>query len=120
MAVDTENNGKLFFLHVESAKRGARNNTIIWLNGGPGCSSLDGAFMEIGPFRITEKLELQRNPGGWDATSNLLFVDQPVGTGFSFVNTGGLIAELKPVRVLSGIHCVVAHCVRWLPHSMTF
>eukprot|EP01041_Mallomonas_annulata_P003070 gene3070-6020_t len=56
---------------------------IIWLNGGPGCSSMDGLFLELGPFQIDgEKLKL--NPHSWHNAGNLLFIDQPVGTGLSF------------------------------------
>ncbi|EPY50276.1 serine carboxypeptidase [Schizosaccharomyces cryophilus OY26] len=77
-------NGDLFFWMFESANASYTNRSIIWLNGGPGCSSEDGSLMEVGPLRIGENNTFQLNPGRWDDLGNLLFVDQPKGTGFSY------------------------------------
>lgn len=55
---------------------------------------MDGAMMEIGPYRVKEDLTLEYNEGSWDEFANLLFVDQPVGTGFSYVNTDSYLHEL--------------------------
>lgn len=55
---------------------------VVWLNGGPGCSSMDGALMEIGPLRVVGDKELEWNKG-WFDKADLVFIDQPVGTGFS-------------------------------------
>lgn len=60
---------------------------IIWLNGGPGCSSMDGALVENGPFRVNEELRLRPNEGSWHYKADMLYVDQPVNTGFS-ISTG--------------------------------
>jgi carboxypeptidase D len=92
--VDPENNGHLFFWHYQNRHIANRQRTVIWLNGGPGCSSMDGALMEIGPYRLKDNETLEYNEGSWDEFANLLFVDQPVGTGFSFVNTNSYIHEL--------------------------
>jgi carboxypeptidase D len=67
---------------------------VLWLNGGPGCSSMDGAMMEVGPYRVHEGGNLVYNNGSWDEFANLLFVDQPVGTGFSYVNTDSFLTDL--------------------------
>lgn len=67
---------------------------MIWLNGGPGCSSEDGALMEIGPYRLKDNEHLEYNDGSWDEFANLLFVDNPVGTGYSYVDTDSYIHEL--------------------------
>ncbi|AJR86845.1 Kex1p [Saccharomyces cerevisiae YJM689] len=56
---------------------------IIWLNGGPGCSSMDGALVESGPFRVNSDGKLYLNEGSWISKGDLLFIDQPTGTGFS-------------------------------------
>ncbi|KAL3490893.1 Alpha/Beta hydrolase protein [Aspergillus germanicus] len=92
--VDPDNNGHLFFWHYQNRHIANRQRTVIWLNGGPGCSSMDGALMEIGPYRLKNNETLEYNEGSWDEFANLLFVDQPVGTGFSFVNTNSYIREL--------------------------
>ncbi|XP_024994652.1 serine carboxypeptidase-like 50 [Cynara cardunculus var. scolymus] len=67
---------------------------VIWLQGGPGCSSMTGNFYELGPWRLTpslkqnvEHLELQPNPGSWNRIFGLLFLDNPIGTGFSIAST---------------------------------
>mmetsp|Transcript_21700 Transcript_21700/g.20805 ORF Transcript_21700/g.20805 Transcript_21700/m.20805 type:complete len:241 (+) Transcript_21700:174-896(+) len=64
---------------------------IIWLNGGPGSSSMFGLFLENGPLRINrtgttdEDYLVYLNPeGSWLESGHLLFVDQPVDTGFSY------------------------------------
>lgn len=53
--------------------------------------------MEIGPFRMKDDHTLQENSGSWHEFANLLFVDQPVGTGFSYVNSNAFLKELDQV-----------------------
>ncbi|KAJ9549086.1 hypothetical protein OSB04_021629 [Centaurea solstitialis] len=67
---------------------------VIWLQGGPGCSSMTGNLYGIGPWRVTHSiketvnyLELQSNPGSWNRIFGLLFLDNPIGTGFSIAST---------------------------------
>jgi hypothetical protein len=55
---------------------------------------MDGALMEVGPYRLKDDHTLEYNKGSWDEFANLLFVDQPIGTGFSYVNTDSYIHEL--------------------------
>ncbi|KAK7270353.1 hypothetical protein RIF29_23432 [Crotalaria pallida] len=61
---------------------------VLWLNGGPGCSSIAfGASEEIGPFRIRPNgKKLFLNPYAWNNLANLLFLDSPAGVGFSYAN----------------------------------
>ena len=64
--------------------------TIVWLNGGPGSSSQLGNLFELGPFRIIESnskaFDIERNNFAWTKEYNVLFVDQPVGTGLSYAD----------------------------------
>ncbi|KAI3502549.1 hypothetical protein L1887_30687 [Cichorium endivia] len=67
---------------------------VIWLQGGPGCSSMTGNFFELGPWRVTasvkqnaKHLSLEPNPGSWNRMFGLLFLDNPIGTGFSIAST---------------------------------
>ncbi|KAH7570992.1 hypothetical protein JRO89_XS05G0235200 [Xanthoceras sorbifolium] len=68
---------------------------LIWLQGGPGCSSMTGNFLELGPWRVTvshrqnvEHLGVEPNPGSWNRIFGLLFLDNPIGTGFSIASSG--------------------------------
>lgn len=63
------------------------NRTIFWLNGGPGCSSMDGALLETGPFRINSQQQVISNNGSWHKMGDIIYVDQPAGTGFSYSDT---------------------------------
>ncbi|KAK7400758.1 hypothetical protein VNO78_12062 [Psophocarpus tetragonolobus] len=60
---------------------------LIWLQGGPGCSSMLGNLYELGPWRVTKSLTLQPNPGAWNRIFGLLFLDNPIGSGFSVAST---------------------------------
>lgn len=55
--------------------------------------------MEVGPYRVhKDGKQLLHNEGSWNEFANLLFVDQPVGTGFSYVNSDSYLHELDEVR----------------------
>lgn len=51
-------------------------------------------MMEIGPYRVKDEKTLVPNNGSWNEFANLLFVDNPVGTGFSYVDTDSFVHEL--------------------------
>ncbi|KAM7527987.1 hypothetical protein LguiB_031397 [Lonicera macranthoides] len=74
---------RMFYFFFESRNNKA-DPVVIWLTGGPGCSSELAMFYENGPFSITSNLSLAWNDFGWDTASNLIYVDQPTGTGFSY------------------------------------
>ncbi|KAE9963480.1 Cell death protease [Venturia inaequalis] len=93
--ITPEHHGNLFFWHFANRHLADRPRTVIWLNGGPGCSSEDGAMMEIGPYRVRKGGELEINDGAWDEFANVLFVDNPVGTGYSYVDSDSYVSELK-------------------------
>ncbi|KAH9607625.1 hypothetical protein KSS87_014135 [Heliosperma pusillum] len=76
---------RMFYFFFESRNR-KDDPVVIWLTGGPGCSSELALFYENGPFQIANNLSLVWNDYGWDKVSNLIYVDQPVGTGFSYTS----------------------------------
>ncbi|KAI3645315.1 hypothetical protein MP228_011479 [Amoeboaphelidium protococcarum] len=86
LEVDDIHDGHLFFWLFQSTPSGTLNDTlIIWLNGGPGVSSMDGVLLENGPFRITVNDTIVPNPWSLTQLASVMYVDQPVGTGFSYV-----------------------------------
>jgi len=86
--IDTQYGKNLFYWFVESQNNPATDPLLIWLQGGPGCSSLFGFLTEHGPFRITANQTVELNPYSWNKLANVLYVEAPVGVGFSYsVNT---------------------------------
>ncbi|KAH7663236.1 Peptidase S10 serine carboxypeptidase protein [Dioscorea alata] len=84
---------QLFYFFIESEGNPVEDPLLLWLTGGPGCSGFSGLVFEIGPlkFRSVEYNgslpTLVYHPSSWTKVSNVIFLDSPVGTGFSFSNT---------------------------------
>lgn len=57
---------------------------LLWLNGGPGCSSLGGMFTELGPFVVDEHKNVSLNEYAWNSVAHVLYMEQPAGVGFSY------------------------------------
>uniref|UniRef100_A0A060T255 Pheromone-processing carboxypeptidase KEX1 n=1 Tax=Blastobotrys adeninivorans TaxID=409370 RepID=A0A060T255_BLAAD len=89
-----DEDASLFFWHVASRMVVDSPKTVFWFNGGPGCSSMDGALMEIGPFRVKDKDTLEENPNSWHEYADLVFVDQPAGVGFSTSSSDAYVHTL--------------------------
>lgn len=86
--VNEESGRSLFYWFTEAAEDPDSKPLVLWLNGGPGCSSIAyGMAEEIGPFHIRPDMSLYLNPYSWNLVANLLFIDSPVGVGFSYSNT---------------------------------
>lgn len=79
----------LFYYFVQAQSHPFSRPLTLWLNGGPGCSSLgNGAFEELGPFRPNGTARgLVFNRHSWNKVSNLLFLESPAGVGFSYSNS---------------------------------
>ncbi|TQN65798.1 Carboxypeptidase S1, partial [Colletotrichum shisoi] len=82
--VGTDQN--MFFWFFEARKDANTAPLALWLNGGPGCSSMVGLFQENGPctFGKGDGAEPTLNPNSWNNFANMLYVDQPIGAGFSY------------------------------------
>jgi len=78
----------LHYWFVESESDPANAPVVLWFNGGPGCSSLDGFFYEHGPFEIESDYKtLTHREHRWNLKVNMLYIEAPVGVGFSYSDT---------------------------------
>ncbi|KAA0064458.1 serine carboxypeptidase-like 13 [Cucumis melo var. makuwa] len=103
---------QLFYYFVKSEGNPKTDPLLFWLTGGPGCSALTALAFEVGPinFKIKEYdgslPEVILNPYSWTKKSSILFVDLPVGTGFSYGTT--------PQSIKTGDFSQVHHSVQFL------
>ena len=86
----------MFYWWFPSRKDPINDPLVIWLQGGPGCSGEFGLLAVNGPFKLTRLSNntddsiLINNTYSWNNRANLLYVDQPIGTGFSNAEDAGL------------------------------
>ncbi|XP_057870491.2 serine carboxypeptidase-like 45 isoform X2 [Cryptomeria japonica] len=83
VTVDQRSDRALFYYFVEAETEPDLKPLVLWLNGGPGCSSLIGAFSENGPFQPNEN-KLIRNGYSWNKEANVLYLESPAAVGFSY------------------------------------
>ncbi|XP_076438729.1 lysosomal protective protein-like [Babylonia areolata] len=80
---------KLHYWFVESQNNPATDPVVLWLNGGPGCSSDLGFLTEHGPFRVQDDgVTLLDNPFSWNLVANMLYLEAPAGVGYSYSDDG--------------------------------
>ncbi|KAJ6363568.1 hypothetical protein OIU78_003696 [Salix suchowensis] len=85
VTVDENQDKALFYYFVEAESHPASKPLVLWLNGGPGCSSFGiGALFENGPFRPRGGGILARNDYSWNKEANMLYLESPAGVGFSY------------------------------------
>eukprot|EP00501_MAST-03F_sp_TOSAG23-6_P000285 GSMAST32.ASY1.ANO1.291.1 assembled CDS len=77
-------NKNYFYWFFESRNDPANAPLVLWLTGGPGCSSEVALFGENGPCKVQSDLTTKTNPNSWNENANLIYIDQPAGTGFSY------------------------------------
>ncbi|KAK4127586.1 alpha/beta-hydrolase [Parathielavia appendiculata] len=81
---DPNDENYLFFWFFPSTNAAAEKEIVIWLNGGPGCSAFEGLLQENGPFLWQYgTYKPVKNPWSWHTLTNIVYVEQPVGTGFT-------------------------------------
>ncbi|KAL2460222.1 Serine carboxypeptidase 24 [Abeliophyllum distichum] len=81
--------GRALFYYFTESEDPSSKPLVLWLNGGPGCSSIgSGAMTELGPFRVNpDGKTLLYNQYAWNNVANVLFLESPAGVGFSYSNT---------------------------------
>ncbi|KAJ3979316.1 Alpha/Beta hydrolase protein [Lentinula detonsa] len=85
----------LFFYFFESRNDPDEDDVIFWTNGGPGCSSSLGLFMELGPCRVLDDNGPKFHPESWNTNANVFFIDQPIGVGFSYAEYGESVSTTE-------------------------
>ncbi|TKR80512.1 hypothetical protein L596_014576 [Steinernema carpocapsae] len=80
---------KHFYWFTESERNPSSDPVILWLNGGPGCSSLQGLLTEMGPYRVRNYgAKVVQNEFAWNKIANIIYMESPAGVGFSYDTTG--------------------------------
>eukprot|EP00253_Pinus_taeda_P031234 PITA_31234 len=92
VTVDEKGGRVLFYWFYEASSQKENKPLVLWLNGGPGCSSVGyGATQEIGPFLVDPSgTTLSFNEYAWNNEANLLILESPIGVGFSYTNTSSV------------------------------
>ncbi|WJX45057.1 Serine carboxypeptidase-like 34 [Trifolium repens] len=114
-----ESHGRaLFYWFFESYDQPQQKPLLLWLNGGPGCSSIGyGEAEELGPFfpQNSTQPKLKLNPYSWNKAANLLFLESPVGVGFSYTNTTSDIHELGDTITAKDSHTFLINWFKRFP-----
>lgn len=83
--LDVSDEDKHFFYWFFESRNDPKNDPVIlWLNGGPGCSSLTGLFFELGSSSIGSGLKPIYNPHSWNSNASVIYLDQPINVGYSY------------------------------------
>jgi len=81
--VNATNNRNLFYWFTKAAN--SSNDLVLWLNGGPGCSSVSGFFTENGPFVVNSDGNIKLNDFAWNTRANVLWLEAPAGVRNPFL-----------------------------------
>ncbi|XP_040820711.1 probable serine carboxypeptidase CPVL isoform X2 [Ochotona curzoniae] len=84
ITVNKTYNSNLFFWFFPAQIQPEDAPVVLWLQGGPGGSSMFGLFVEHGPYVVLKNMTLRAREFPWTTTLSMLYIDNPVGTGFSF------------------------------------
>lgn len=84
--LDTAGTRHLHYWFVESSSNPKTDPVVLWMNGGPGCSSLDGMLSEHGPFHAEKDGSIKPNPFAWNQVANMVYLEAPAGVGFSYAD----------------------------------
>lgn len=84
LSIKETSSKKLHYVFLESQNDPVNDPVVLWLNGGPGCSSLLGLGDENGPTYFEENTtNLKSNDYSWNKLANMIYLESPAGVGFS-------------------------------------
>ncbi|XP_041367311.1 probable serine carboxypeptidase CPVL isoform X2 [Gigantopelta aegis] len=92
ITIDKKYNSNLYFIYFPARVNADNATVILWMNGGPGNPSIFCMTECSGPFLVNEKLQMTANKFSWTDKYSVIYVDQPVGTGFSFTDNDTAMA----------------------------
>lgn len=113
-----------YFAYFQSRSSPADDPVVMWINGGPGCSSMMGLIMELGPCSIDEGgKSAHENKDSWINAANIFFLDQPIGVGFSYSDNpaehaNGSFAAAEDVYIFMDLWYQLFPEARKLPFSI--
>lgn len=93
VTVNEERGSNMFYWFIEAKNDPANAPTVVWTNGGPGCSSMAGLLQENGPFytRVIDagkqEVGLRYSSFTWNDNANMVYIDHPIGVGFSYTDS---------------------------------
>lgn len=79
-------NSNMFFWFFPAINNNSTAPVILWLQGGPGATSLFGVFSEHGPFTVKNRHGLKLRSSTWITSHSVIYIDNPIGTGFSYTD----------------------------------
>ena len=85
--IDKTTGSNTYFLFSTAISGREDAPVLLWLNGGPGASSLLGFYDELGPFGIDEQMQIVPRAVSWNKDAHLLAFDNPLGVGYSHTNS---------------------------------
>ncbi len=81
--IKLDESAELFYWFFRARNKDKNAPFVLWFQGGPGCSDMLNVLKDNGPYRVTDKAELESNPFSWNNKADVLYVEQPIGVGFS-------------------------------------
>lgn len=96
----------LFFWYFPAKNNAANAPVVVWLQGGPGAASVYGCLMENGPMTVNSKSKLEARALSWTQDHHMLYIDNPVGAGFSYTNNAAGYAR-NQVDVAANLYSAV-------------
>ncbi|OMJ79343.1 hypothetical protein SteCoe_20635 [Stentor coeruleus] len=88
LPIPNSNGRELYYIFTTSQNKPSTDPIVLWFNGGPGCSSLQGTFIENGPFMFGDTNHtMYTNPYSWNRIANMLYFEIPAGVGYSMMGS---------------------------------
>lgn len=91
---------QLFYIYFPSQTSPENDPLVVWFAGGPGCSAFQGVLATNGPFDVfsdkpdgSQPFTLVNRTYPANRNANMLYIDSPIGTGFSFSKTNRIVMQ---------------------------